>query len=137
MNKLFLLFVSMLFVKLGFSQKRDASFEAFWPVFRTAAAAGVLPDSLVVYPVKAHGILDSDPVKKYDAARFKKWWPVFLKQEDGVADTHGGFIKKYERLPDNECAYCKPDYCRINDLVFKKMNGKWKLVELYMNGEEY
>ncbi|MES2777300.1 MAG: hypothetical protein V4722_24190 [Bacteroidota bacterium] len=132
-----MLLISAVFVaSFSFGQKRDKSFDAYWPAFRKAVLALDLAglDSLTQYPVTSRGTMDSDPKKPIDRAHIiaalKKYFPV----DGGVGDgTHKQQIESRTSIPDKDYEYSSPGNMRVGDMQFKKVKGKWKFYFIYMD----
>lgn len=139
-----LLFVATLFFSLQVAAQSEKGFDKFWAKFQplliaknyTALAAHVQ------FPLKSNGVLDGIKPKTYTKATFGKALTAFLNLDDANStDANGNYITKkksevlaaysdWEIIP----GMWKSQYgntTRVDDLEFKLIGGKWKLVLFY------
>jgi hypothetical protein len=136
--KHFLLIAAVFISTISFSQKRDKSFDAYWPSFRKAVLALDVAalDSLTVYPVSVRGTMDSDPIRKIPKAKIIATLKKYLPIDGGVGDgTHQQQIESRTVIPLKDYEYSSPGNMRIGDMQFKKVKGKWKFYFMYLDEE--
>ncbi len=129
---IFTIFIS----SISLAQKRDKSFDAYWPTFRKAVLALDVAalDSLTQYPVSVRGTLDSDPVRKIPKSKIIATLKQYLPLDGGVGDgTHQQQIENRTVILLKDYEYSSPGNMRIGDMQFKKVKGKWKFYFMYLD----
>jgi hypothetical protein len=113
----------------SYSQQHDKSFDLFWAKFRNAVIANdyATLKSLTQFPLIVKGTLDSDPIKKYKNDQFIFIFKHYLKQSNTMED-----ILETEKVPDQIYTAESQTIHRLSDMQFKKVNGKWELVLIYI-----
>lgn len=108
--------------------------QAFWQKFRAAAGAhdAKALAALTQFPFETRGVDDADPVKKHEPAAFPELVKRMLSQNTGLAvkeETHAQLIARTTHV----AAQGRGDSFRVGDLVFHRINGKWRLVRAYLD----
>jgi len=134
--KLIILIATVFTSTFSYSQKRDRSFDAYWPSFRNAVLAldAAALDSLSAYPVSIRGTMDSDPVRKIPNTKIIATLKKYLPVDGGVGDgTHQQQIENRHIISLKDYEYSSPGNMRIGDMQFKKIIGNWKFYFLYLD----
>lgn len=134
-------FFGLMFVLPACAQKSsvdagEASYYVFWTEFRQAVLAsdsGKLA-SLTRFPFVVRGMLDDDPVKKYQKSDFTHLLPILLQQDPGLSetpDTMENLIRKTVK-PTPKNLEPAGTSARVGVFSFKKLEGKWYFTEAYI-----
>jgi hypothetical protein len=116
-------------------QNRQLDVQAFWSAFRGAVLTGDknATASLAEFPFKTRGTLDNDPVMTIDKDSFIEMLDRILDQDPGLRqepETMRELIRRTAAVPqesiENETMF------RIGLFLFKKIRGKWRFVQAYI-----
>ncbi|MCE9501197.1 MAG: hypothetical protein K8R21_11975, partial [Leptospira sp.] len=93
------------------------------------------------HPLKTRGMMDDDPIHKIPKKDFQKFIHAFSGQPSGLNssdlnETEAGFVKRSGKIDPKKDQISEND-ARIGNMVFKKTDGKWKLVLIYFDEAEY
>ena len=105
--------------------------DVFWKDFKNAVinSDSVRLSQLVDFPLETRGVLDTDPIVKYEKGQFMRLFKAFLKQPTGINanlnETEFGLIKRTERLDSIQGT-------RLGGMEFNKVKGQWKLTLIYV-----
>lgn len=137
-----LITIATVFISFVTFAQRNASFDAFWPSFRTAVLAYDVQalDQLVSYPLTVRGAMDYDPVKKINRDKIISTLKNALSQDgtidlDNIPDeTNLEEIKRKVTIPNKDYKWvtAASEYMNVANLEFRKIKGKWKLNTIYI-----
>jgi hypothetical protein len=108
-------------------------FSVFWQRFRVAVLNSDTTQiiSMTLFPFKARGTFDDDPIIKYNRQRFIPMFQAFLKQGSGLGETTElDEIKKGTKPKPTDV---NGNYARISDLAFDKTDQGWKFSFAYLD----
>ena len=93
--------------------------------------------SILSFPLKTRGILDSDPYINYTEKEYMTVINLFFKQQIDAIPCDRSFAEKLKKYQaSNLYPNCDDTTARIGDAVFEKVNGKWKINFLYVDTAE-
>lgn len=112
--------------------------QEFWVEFRRAIlnqdSSQVL--AMTVFPFKARGPLDDDPVTYYDRSGFYKVFQSFLSQWDGLSLRSLTELDAIKATVAVDKEDVDGNHARVGNLVFEKdALAGWRLTFAYLNGE--
>jgi hypothetical protein len=108
-------------------------FSVFWERFRMAVVNSDTTQiiSMTLFPFKARGTFDDDPIIKYNRQKFIPMFQAFLKQGSGLGETtEFDEIKKTTKPKPTDV---NGNYARISDLAFDKTDQGWKFSFAYLD----
>jgi hypothetical protein len=121
------------------SDSTHKDFILFWGKFRTAVINNDSAQLILLsdFPIQTRGPLDNDPVIEYSRQKFTFVFNAFLNQFSGEwsgkdndsGKTEFDVIKNWG-IPNRKDIMA--EQARIGDMIFFKIDGKWKLSFLYL-----
>jgi hypothetical protein len=127
--------ITLIFFAAGKSfTQNTAGFENFWATFQPLLADREYLDLVkhVQFPLLSKGVFDELPVKKITKENFAVHMENYLSIDDpNLNGIKLNIYKNWESIPDNQKQNIQAETARIDDMVFKKKNGKWLLVMIY------
>ncbi|MBK9391139.1 MAG: hypothetical protein IPN68_13460 [Bacteroidetes bacterium] len=117
-------------------------FQTYWKDFREAV---INSDSLKLltltnFPLKSHGVMDSDPQILINSKNFYYYFQICLNEETGMSinfETNLDFIKKIDKITDYKFYTKNREWQRINQMEFQKINNYWRLTLIYFDTADY
>lgn len=162
-TSMYILFLALVFASYGFSQnsnmdleeiqmhkygvvdssgnlipsnpESEKGFKVFWSVFRTAIITNDW-DSIISnthFPLETRGTMDGDPIVRIEKDRFQFVFKMFLESESSIPP----FKTQFDKIKDKENVYpyITDDSYSYGDMQFKRINGKWFLVFIYIDAD--
>ena len=122
------------------SETKD-SLQLFWNEFRSAV---MNEDSLTLmqltqFPLNSHGILDDDPQISIGKDQFYYYFKICLNEQTGLSldnETNFDYIKKVSILNEDMHFSRVDNWARISNFVFERLDGNWKLTQIYFDTRE-
>ena len=93
--------------------------------------------SMLSFPLKTRGVLDTDPYFSYTEKDCMKAIFKFFEQQMDASPCDKDFAEKLKNYREtNLYPNCNGKTARIGDAVFEKIQGEWKLNFLYVDAAE-
>lgn len=122
------------------STNKQNNFLQFWSDFRLSV---IESDSLRIlnyinFPLNVFGREDKDPVYKINKNDFPLIFNYFLSNKGDSYNSINynsnlDFIKSFQNIESYIEYIYSTDFHMIEDMVFQKIKGKWKLTFIYLN----
>jgi hypothetical protein len=127
----------VLFLSSFSRQEKDDSFNNFWSSFQTAIISQDYKAlaAKTNFPLKAKGVLDYDTTDKYPKKDFERIFSKFLNSIiSSDSTTRLNVLSNYKLSGDQNEKYGS---VRIDNMIFERVNGKWKLTLIYDGHSKY
>jgi hypothetical protein len=110
-------------------------FQIFWREMQNCLVQNDIKglQKLITFPLTSRGMLDSEPIIKYNSQSFLE--PInqyFLQQIDCTINDEI-FPDRFKRFVTETPISYGSKTIRVGDMEFKKDVGKWKLYLIYLN----
>jgi len=133
LKKILLLLVGCLVFVAQVQADVLADAQTFWSEFRTAVIGNKHEKvaSLTYFPFQTRGDFDDNPINKYDKAGFLTIYAQIFNEMS--ADATMTVRKRIEqKIVITEKDFLTKELIRVENLIFKKVDGKWQFTFAYI-----